>query len=328
MGGIGRIFRIRFRMIALLVLAISGMGGCGTPGRCEFIGADCVQVGQAIAKSDNTETAQNLFGPIKQEVWGEQFKQALSQGQGGTTHWHVEHFMSSTDGKDKVAFRPVADGCAVEIVSENKENGFLLPGILFGRYTARERSILQRAYWELKKDNPAATARMEGSWQPSDPFMIELHEGSLWAAAKGIPLDEVVKDLQARGFHVDSRSADGNRVELSGHFTSDPFGILFRSGLFTTVKEVKLDEEALIKRQGDIVIVGLWAKGSVQTTDELHLFSSSPITTTNKVSSEDNADALCNVLWAFSLIHTIQPLPPKEYVENIRPAAGNKRSAP
>jgi hypothetical protein len=284
------------------------------PARCTFVGASLADVGKAVAEHGGAEAAHGLFGGSETGVWSDYFKQSVRSGRGGATGWHVDHFLTSSDGKDEVGFEVTQDGCTVKLHCWEYRNGMLLPALVGRRYVERERSILQNAYWTLKRDNSGVAVRMEGSWQPSDPFIVELHDDVLWLAVKGVPWERVRESVRTRGFQVDSGSTTRDRVVLSGHFTADPFGALFQGGLFNEVKDVTLDETVLIKKQADVVVIGVSATGSGWTKG---LFGWWFVEKT--VTSETNRAGLSNLLWNWSMTCTVHPVSPTPYAEKLPP---------
>ncbi len=282
---------------------------------CTIRGVTAAEAGAAIAESGDKMAARTLLATFMQEVWDAGFKARLASGQGGQTRWHVEHFLSSTEGIDDVILRGDANGCRVEIGSQVKDN-VLLPAPFYHRDVLRERSILLWAYWQLKEKIPHAAAYSSDPWRPSDPPRIELREGALWAAARDLPLEAAVAYLVASGFKIESRSAAGDRIELQGRFTErDPFGVHFRTGTFGKIESVELWEKAVIKKRGDTVVIGLWVQGTGSVSREVSVARADRIV----ISSADNQTVLREMLFRLGLQYNMVPLSPEPFAENITP---------
>ncbi len=269
------------------------------PTICRFEGVDALQVGQAMSQLNPTEYESGLFGGSDKSTWSDEFKKKLAGAQSGTMSWKLSGFLSSTDGHDKIKFKSLPGGCTVEVTCWKEEG--LLPWGSSTHYVQRERRILQQTYSSLKGKNQKVTAECGDGWRPSDPPIIESHEGAVWFASRNLPLDGVSQYFVDKGFSVDSRTPQ--RVELSGHFTNDPFGS----------QGVSLDERVVIKSSNGATVIGLWAAGSGQTTNPLG------ITEMKRVTSDDNLPAMEGMWNDFALRYSLQPLPPKRYAEKIEP---------
>ena len=200
-----RAFRVAPLLLvgALLFLAggyLLAQPGC-QPQKCEFIGVTAKDVGSALAAVGGTEVEHGLFGGSQKTVWSDDFKQDLSEGRGGTAQWRLDHFLSSTEGIDKIAFGPNQEGrCVLELKCSRIDNGTYLPGVLTKRNAAREKRLLLETYQRLKSKKPSITAHLKGDWQLSDPLIVESHQGALWIAVEGLPLAKAVEYFRERGF--------------------------------------------------------------------------------------------------------------------------------